>query len=696
MRFCTLIFSLLFLAVFLTGCGVQEAAPTPTPEEPASFPEPVATWKADIAEIDAGLSVLTPLCAMEGGFYCASYERIGEEIPPEVLRQAKLRNREVVNDGRYDVYGTRLFFLDDAGTLTPLEEFTEIAEEENTGNWKEFACLRFLKELAPDKNGNLITLEYCTVSGNSAPESRAQMVIGKNYLEYQTLWHVRTLSPEGAEQKSEAFGENEAKAFARFQALTRRGNAQAAVPVEEVPFLWEEVGVSPDRVLSSVKKTEEGSYCFLTGSSETGAQALVTVSRREGEEPKLQLRLATSEATPALLSAVDTFHAGQNKVYITIVPICEEDPQPEADLYYLSAVQRDAFGRAGILADLYPFLDAEKAFKRSDFFPSVLSGLEQNGALLSTGAGMSFETVIGDSSFVGGEPCWTYDEFLAAWSSLGLGTDAFEPYTTCYDVLAACLRLDFDAFVDRDAQTCSFNGEEFAKLLYFTGNFRRSFEFDRTWSDVDNTDIRIRSERQLLLEKTITSFRDAQLCGYEFPHEITFVGYPTLGRAGSRMILSTLDTGCNFSMGKASEHKEAAWSFLRTFFMQAYQQDYWYFPTNIHVFNRQIKEAMETEPLLDQWGNQVISRQTGEPMIKSLNTVYLSNYVPVEIYPLTESKAAMLVSLVTEGVKSTVPDEEIISLVLDISSDYYNGIQTLEEAAASVQHAIVSYLEAES
>ena len=694
MRFRTLILSLLLLAVCLAGCGMQEPVPplTPTSEEPASSPEPVASWEVDVSEIDAGLSVLTPLCVVEGGFYCASYEKTGEEIPAEVIRQAKLRNREAVNDGRYDVYGTRLYFLDDSGTLTFLEDFEELPEEENTGNWKEFASLQFLKALAQDQNGSLITLESSTVSGNSAPESRAQMVIGKDYLEYHTLWYVRTLDADGAEQKSESFGENETKAAARFRALTRGGSTQETVEAAEVPFLWEEVGASPRNVLSDIKRSEDGIYCFVTGSSEEGAKAVVSVSRREGAAPKLQLLLAASEATPALLSAVDSFHAAQSKVYLTIIPITEEDPMPEADLYYLSASQRDALGRAGVLADLYPFLDAEKVFTRSDFFPAVLAGLERDGALLSTGAGMSFETVIGESSFVGEESCWTYDAFLSAWSSLGLGTDAFEAYITCYDVLADCLRLDFDVFVDRDAMTCHFTGEEFAKLLYFTGNFRRSFAFDRTWSNLDSTDIRIRSEKQLLLRKTVTCFRDAQLCGYEFPRDITFVGYPTLGNAGSRMILSTLDTGCNFSMSASSQHKEAAWSFLRTFFTQTYQQDYWYFPTNIHVFNRQLKEAMETEPLLDQWGNPVLNKQTGEPAIKSLNTVYLSNYVPVEIYPLAENKAAMLVSMVTEGAKSTVPDEGIISLVLDTVSAYYDGTQTLEEAALSVQQAVSAVL----
>ena len=695
MRFLALILSVLLLSACLTGCGTQEPAP-PVSEEPEPTPEPITAYEADLAKIGTGLSVLTPLCAVEGGFYCASYDKTGEDIPEAVVQEAKRRKTEVYNDGRYDVYGIGLCFLSDAGSLEPLEKFVELPPEENIKNWKEFDSFAYLEQVAPDKDGNLITLECNIVSGDSTPPNRADRVIGKDYLEYHTLWYVRTLDAEGKEQKSESFGENASKASARFRSLTRKGNTQAQVAPEEVPFTWEEIGIARANVLSDIKQLDDGSFCFVTGNSET-ATAVATVTLREREKEKIQLLLAAPGMNPVLADAIDAFHASQKNVYITVIPFTEGENIPEADLYMLSADQLDRLGRAGILADLYPYLDAEKRFGRDDFFPSVLHALERDGALLSTGAGMSFDTVIGAASLVGEETNWSYDAFLSAWFELGLGTDAFEAYMTCEDVLSACLRLDLDTFVDRDAGTCSFHEENFMKLLYFTGNFRRSFDFSsHAWSDADNSDLRIRNGKQMLLEKHLTGFQDAILCGYEFPEEITFVGYPTLGSAGSRMIISTLDTGYNLSMGKSSQYKDAAWSFLRTFFTEKYQKDYWYFPTNIHVFNRQLSDAMKTEPLLDQWGNPILNRQTGEPAIKSVSTVYLSNYVEINIYPITESKAAKLVNLVTEGAKTCVPDETLIALVLQNVSGYYDGTQSLEEAAAQVQQAAASYFESRS
>jgi hypothetical protein len=79
MRFLALILSVLLLSACLTGCGTQEPVSTPVSEEPEPTPAPVIVYEADVEKIGVGLSVLTPLCAVDGGFYCATYEKTGED-----------------------------------------------------------------------------------------------------------------------------------------------------------------------------------------------------------------------------------------------------------------------------------------------------------------------------------------------------------------------------------------------------------------------------------------------------------------------------------------------------------------------------------------------------------------------------------------------------------------------------------------
>ena len=693
MRPLALIFTALLLsaAMLLTGCGVSVSEVQPE-AEPEPTPEPVYAYTADFSEVGNGLSSLVPLCAVKGGFYCCSYEKTGEEIPEALIREAKWRNVEVVNDGRYDICSFRLYFLSDDGSSELLKEFTPLAPEENADGWKSWSCISGIDALSPDKDGNLVTLEYNTFSGNSVPANRAEVVPGKNYLEYHTVWYIRTLDTQGKELKSERIGENAKKAESRFRVLTRRGNLQEQLKVEETPFSFEELGIDRSQVLSPVKKDEYGKFRFVTG--EGKAESLVTVSLEEVKQERTQILVAGLEESEPLKNAVSDFNASQEDVSVTIISP-DDERVANADIFCLPSAQISAMGREGKLADLYPYLDADPKLDREDFFASALQGMELDGALISTGAGMSFETVIGASSLVGEKAGWTYDDFTAAWSALGLGTDAFDVYTTCEDVLDACLALDLDTFIDRKTASCDFTGENFRKLLYFPGNFRRDFDYDgHGWSEADHSDLRIRREKQMLLEKNLTCFRDVLACGCEFPEEITFIGYPTLGQAGSRMILSTFEPGINLAMSASSETKDDAWQFLRTFFTEDYQESYWYFPTNIHVFNRELEKAMETEEILDGNGKPVYDRETGEPAVRSVGTMYLSNFVQVDLYPLTESEAGKLVDLITESSKTGDPDEEICSIVKENVKCYYNGEASLEEAAAMAQQAVSEYLAA--
>ena len=693
MRPLALIFTALLLsaAMLLTGCGASVSEVQPE-AEPEPTPEPVYAYTADFSEVGNGLSSLVPLCAVKGGFYCCSYEKTGEEIPEALIREAKWRNVEVVNDGRYDICSFRLYFLSDDGSSELLKEFTPLAPEENADGWKSWSCISGIDALSPDKDGNLVTLEYNTFSGNSVPANRAEVVPGKNYLEYHTVWYIRTLDTQGKELKSERIGENAKKAESRFRVLTRRGNLQEQLKAEETPFSFEELGIDRSQVLSPVKKDEYGKFRFVTG--EGKAESLVTVSLEEVKQERTQILVAGLEESEPLKNAVSDFNASQEDVSVTIISL-EDEGAANADIFCLPSAQISAMGREGKLADLYPYLDADPELDREDFFASALQGMELDGALISTGAGMSFETVIGASSLVGEKAGWTYDDFTAAWSALGLGTDAFDVYTTCEDVLDACLALDLDTFIDRKTASCDFTGENFRKLLYFTGNFRRDFDYDgHGWSEADHSDLRIRREKQMLLEKNLTCFRDVLACGCEFPEEITFIGYPTLGQAGSRMILSTFEPGLNLAMSALSEKKDDAWRFLRTFFTEEYQESYWYFPTNIHVFNRELEKAMETEEILDGNGKPVYDRETGEPAVRSVGTMYLSNFVQVELYPLTEPEAGKLVDLINESSKTGDPDEEICSIVKENVKCYYNGEASLEEAAARAQQAVSEYLAA--
>ena len=687
MRKC-FILAVLLLMLQLAACGITETQQHIVPDEPEPTPEPVLVYMAERKGIDSGLSVLEPVCASEDGFYLRSVEKSGEEIPEAVVREAKRKNREPYNDGRYDILTPKLWLLDEDGELTQLDAYTLPESAENTEGWRSWSCVPGFEAMREGKDDTLLSLEYNVISGNSAPPRRADMVIGKNYLEYHVLWILRTLSQTGEELESISLEGGREEALAALEKAAASPSETAAV--SEVPFSWEKIGIDPQDVCSDIVKTAAGDYRFIIGRD--GAEAVVTVKAALKEADKTALVLMTDNPSELLQDAVSAFNAGRDDVYITVAELDAAAEGLSADLFYLPLQTCLEMGRKGMLADLYPFLDADTELSRENYFANILASLEVNGALYSTCSGVSFRTVIGASSLVGDTAGWTYDELRDCWGSLGIGSDAFDAFTTCEDVMEACLAVDLGSFIDFDTGSCTFESDRFEKLLWFSGNFPREIDFDsHSRSDADSTDLRIRRGKQMLMEKQVYNFRDAVYCGYEYPERISFIGYPTLSGTGNAMSVSTLDTGMNFSMSASAELQEEAWAFLRTFFTEEFQEEIRFFPVNTAVFNRKMNEAMAVDYVLDAKGN-ITRDKAGEPVIRSIDTMYLSNYAQVSIFPLTENKAAKVVDLVSSTTKLVLDNADIVEVVMNSIRGYYTGSLSLTEAASAAQHAVTEYI----
>ena len=124
---------------------------------------------------------------------------------------------------------------------------------------------------------------------------------------------------------------------------------------------------------------------------------------------------------------------------------------------------------------------------------------------------------------------------------------------------------------------------------------------------------------------------------------------------------------------------------------EEYQEQFRFFPTHKAAFNRKLSEAMVYDYVLDAKGN-ITRDKAGEPVIRSIDTVYLSNYAQVNIYPLTEEKAARLVDLVSSTTKLELDNADICEIVKNSVRGYYTGSLSLSDASAAAQAAVTDYL----
>ncbi len=374
----------------------------------------------------------------------------------------------------------------------------------------------------------------------------------------------------------------------------------------------------------------------------------------------------------------DDYSAGQTK--LTTELLAGNVP----DIIDLNGMPYNQLASKGLLADLYPFIDADSEFGREDFFPNVLAALEVNGGLYSTVSSFGLITVIGAASVVGEEPGWTYDEFNAALASMPEGCEAFDVYTTRDDILRTCLSLDMKDFVNWSTGECNFDSEEFAELLAFAAQFPESFDYENyEYTAEDDTQTRIAEGRQMLMQGSIYSIESVFYNDSYFGGDATYIGYPTADGTPGNLI--SIDSG--YAISAKSEHQDVAWEFLRQFFTEKYQMDEanaYSIPSNISAYNERIKKAMTPEYEKDANGNYKLD-EDGNKIPVARMSFGTANGV-IDFYALTQEQADELYSVITSTTALyDFSSDAIFDIVKEQSQAYFSGQKTAEDVAKLVQ-----------
>ena len=783
--------ALLAAVMLLTGCGetqnaqsVEEENPAPgtmQSQEPLSTPVPEFSWKSESVRIQQSDEGFVPLCFAGGCFYGSSFEKTGEKIPDEIIKAAKENDEEVFNDGRYDVYETRLGRLEDNGTVTRLAKYAQLPAARNAKAWEDFSSTTGLDGLCLGEDGKLYTLEHIFTAGYSKAED-GENGDGRGMVSrFEAKWYLRSLDNETGRilsKKEIKCGSGKGfsgKGMRMYEGallaleLGEEGNAVAVINTngeieKEIPFGgrpddiimlssgrpaavgsddnfygiygidvengtltelyelsdtvrnvssgsggfsffysdglsyygwkdetgeklfdWPEVYVNSDRIISEIVTDEGSEASFITGSAEGGhSEEILFNIRQEKFKPESERRtvsVASRNADYALRDAVAEFNRENADCVIRVT-----DDFENADIIDLTGLNWRLMAAEGKLEDLYTFIDRETDFGRENMLSNILVGLEVDGKLCTTCALFSVDTVIGPVSTVGENGCWTYDRYRSTVDSLDEGVKAFDSFTTREEIFKLRLAMELNGLIDWSGRTCSFDSEKFENLLKFAAEFPENAREAGSSQDTD-----IAAGRQLLLRSTLYSFDDAQIAGFEFTEPTDYIGYPVEEGAGNAINIMTLESGANFGINAGSANKNAAWRFLRRFYTEEYQKGRMFFPVNTAVFDSALEEKQEVTYILDSKGN-IKTDSEGEPLIKSSLTMYLSDYTPVPVYPITEQEGARLTKLVSTADKITDYNADVYRIVSAAVKPYFNGSVTVYAAASAAQDAVSNWL----
>lgn len=405
------------------------------------------------------------------------------------------------------------------------------------------------------------------------------------------------------------------------------------------------------------------------------------------------------------------------------------------------------YANKGLFADLYPLIDADTEIKREDMYQNILDALSIGGKLYQFAPDFRIMSLVGKSSIVGENDGWTMDELMAAVSSMEDGKDPFWGEVTRESFLQSVCTMARDQFIDKESGTCSFNSDEFIKILKFAATLPEKTIWDTiNWDEVDQNfytdrDYRFRSDNAILMEYSFGSYTDFwRMQTGTFGADISLVGYPNANRIGSAIIPSQA-----FAISAQSQCKEGAWAFISEYtrsqldtepdnryqfsifrpvneqmaeYALSYYDDYWYdkqfsetetdgeidVPAdNVIVTPRVAPAAVDIdiaaeEPIVDD----DVYDMNGDGVIDSVDmpittpndsekektwTTWIGNE-RIDMGMMTQ-EAVDHVNRVIESLSQVYEnDEAVLNIILEEASAFFSGQKSAEEVAGLIQNRV--------
>lgn len=349
------------------------------------------------------------------------------------------------------------------------------------------------------------------------------------------------------------------------------------------------------------------------------------------------------------------------------------------DIIDMSGLPSEAYIAQGMLVDLYTFMENESDVKREDFIDNVVRIMETDEKLYRITPMFGLNAMIGKEYLLKGEESLTL-EALRGLEVRKKGAKAFY-MNSASNVLAQIFAADYHSFVDWEKGVCSFDSEEFVRLLAYADTYPADEELDWTVQRESYADL-LREDKILFAAVAGMTVEELQLYQTMFDDAVAFAGYPSAGENGAAITMNM-----ELAISADSLNPEAAWEFLKTFLTREYisanPENYSYgFPLREDCLEDIIKRYSAKSKYTDDFGNAYLPYESK----------WSYENIQVEIKPLSEGEAELLREVILGAKHMYVYDEEIMHILAEETENYFHGDYSPEQAAGNIQTKVAAYM----
>ena len=474
----------------------------------------------------------------------------------------------------------------------------------------------------------------------------------------------------------------------------------------EVILSWASCNIMGSNV-RSIAAMEDGTYVAISEDYSTNTTEIVRLSQKlRSEVPeKTVLTLGTFSSSQDLQRAVVNFNKKNAEYMIEIdnYQIDYQDGWTQED-YNNAVAQFNAsltgdnapdiidinynidvgnLISKGALEDLAPYFASSTSINTDDFVEGIIKAHTVDGKLIAVPKTVTLETLMARTELVGEEPGWTLQDVMALADA---NPEAeLMMYATKDQILNTILQYSFDAFVDINEGSCSFDSEEFMDVLKFADRFPAEYDYSQERPSLPSS---IQAGSVLLSEASVHNTQAYQMYQLMFEAPVTNIGFPTFdGSQGTFLYGSEI-----YAIFANSENKEGAWQFIESV-LQYEKPDEWGvhgFPTRKDELEEVFANDMRPEYQLDENGEKVLD-ENGEP-IKNAKTHWGYDDWDAAIYAATQEDVDAVLALMNSAKSGLLMDDTLFEMIAEEAQSYFSGQKSVEEVAKVIQSRASVYV----
>ncbi|HKM35195.1 MAG TPA: extracellular solute-binding protein [Lachnospiraceae bacterium] len=339
-----------------------------------------------------------------------------------------------------------------------------------------------------------------------------------------------------------------------------------------------------------------------------------------------------------------------------------------------SGMPIDSYMEKGIFEDLNPYLDGKNGIDRSRYLQNIFDAYTINGKLYQLVPYFDVSTVIGKSSLVGGYTGWNMDKFMEVLAETPVETKVFSNVLRV-DVLNRFLSVSGGEFLDKEANTCSFNTESFISFLHFLKTLPDLYQDTTDYNDDEWNHMlqQYRNNETLLQMVYMLNFTD---CGEwiqgMFGEPITFLGFPSKESSGS-----AIEAEVSFTISSKSKEKDVAWEFIKYFMEDDYQKTVTMFPVNLPALQTMSQKAMEKPSYTDEYGNRV-----------EYENSYWLGESEIMLEPMSQEEVDSVMEMLGSLHQTVQNNDAVVSIITEEAAPFFAGEKSAEEVAQMIQSRV--------